>query len=333
MTAGRPPDGPEPGAAIRPATTSDDDLATIARLVNAATPEDPTSVDEMRWSDATYPGALRLLAEVDGRAVGTATVGRIYMYPADYHDLWGTIVVERGHRRRGLGGRLLAALVDHARAAGKTGLQVRASEAHPEGIEFLVHRGFRELERSRMVRLELDGLTPPEPRPPDGVVLTDLAARPELVPGVHAVAVETFADIPGGDDPIVAGDLAEFRARDVDRAAVPPGGFVVAVDASTDEVVGYASLIMLPGSTTVAWHDMTAVRRSWRGRGLALALKQATIAWAIANGLTALETGNDVENAPMRAVNARLGYRPLPDELTMQRTFDADPAPPPPDGA
>jgi hypothetical protein len=47
-------------------------------------------------------------------------------------------------------------------------------------------------------------------------------------------------------------------------------------------------------------------------------LKRATIAWAIANGLEALETGNDDANGPMRAVNARLGYKPLPDEVTMR---------------
>ena len=57
------------------------------------------------------------------------------------------------------------------------------------------------------------------------------------------MALETFADIPGGDDPMAAGDLAEFRARDVDRAAIPKDGFVVAVDAETGRVVGYASLI------------------------------------------------------------------------------------------
>lgn len=73
-----------------------------------------------------------------------------------------------------------------------------------------------------------------------------------------------------------------------------------------------------PGTTTVAWHDMTAVVRHWRGRGLAGALKRATIVWALDHGLEALETGNDDANAPMRAVNARLGYKPLPDEITMR---------------
>jgi GNAT superfamily N-acetyltransferase len=90
---------------------------------------------------------------------------------------------------------------------------------------------------------------------------------------------------------------------------------MLAIDTERDVVVGYANLAFVPGSTTVAWHDMTAVARSHRGRGIAMALKQAVIDWARANGLTALETGNDVDNAPMRAVNARLGYEPMPDEI------------------
>lgn len=148
------------------------------------------------------------------------------------------------------------------------------------------------------------------------MVITTLAARPDLVPGVHAVAVETFPDIPG-DEPMAPGDLAEFRARDIDRPAIPPWGFAIALDPE-DRVVGYASLILVPGGGPVAWHDMTAVSRAWRGKGLAAALKATTIGAAIEHGLTALETGNDIDNAPMRAVNARLGYRPLPDLLTMR---------------
>ena len=192
------------------------------------------------------------------------------------------------------------------------------ADDRPEGIEFLAHRGFSELERSKTVRLELAGVAAPTVVPPPGIELTTLAARPDLVAGVHAVALETFEDIPGGDEPMAPGDLAEFRARDVDRPSIPKDAFFVAVDPETGRAVGYGSLMMVPGSTTTAWHDMTAVLRAYRGRGIARVLKEATIAWALDNGLTALETGNDEANAPMRAVNARLGYRPLPDEITMR---------------
>ncbi len=294
------------------------DLDAVAAVVNVVTPDDPTSIDEMRWADATYPGAVRFLAELDGGPVGVGTVGRIYMHPPEFDGLWATIAVLPDLRRQGVGGELLAAISDRARAAGKGWLHIPVTDAHPEGVAFLAHRGFSEYERAKMVRLDLAGRTPPPLAVPDGVRLTTLAERPDLVAGAHAVAVEAFQDIPGGDEPDAAGDLAEFRARDVDRPGIPPDAFTIALEASTGRVVGYASLIMVPGSRSVAWHDMTAVVRDWRGRGVAGTLKRATIGWAIANGLDALETGNDLDNGPMRAVNARLGYRPLPDLMTMR---------------
>ena len=80
-----------------------------------------------------------------------------------------------------------------------------------------------------MVRLDLAGLAPPAIAPPAGISIVSLAERPDLVPDVHAVAVEAFADIPGGSEPTAAGPLEEFRARDVDRPSIPPEGFFVAL--------------------------------------------------------------------------------------------------------
>jgi predicted GNAT superfamily acetyltransferase len=59
----------------------------------------------------------------------------------------------------------------------------------------------------------------------------------------------------------------------------------------------------------IAVHWMTGVARSARGRGVATALKSHQIAAASSAGLRELRTQNDVVNAPIRAVNARLGYR------------------------
>ncbi|HEX5824643.1 MAG TPA: GNAT family N-acetyltransferase [Candidatus Limnocylindrales bacterium] len=308
--------------AIRRAGNDEADLATITAIVNAVMPEWPTSIDQLRWSDETYPGTVRLIAELAGRPVGAATVGRIFMYPPDFDGLWGSIDVLPDACRKGIGGSLLRAIAGEAAAAGKGFMHIPASELRPEGIAFLVRRGFVEIDRHRIVRLPLAGLERPPVVAPDGLILTDLARRPDLVAGVHRVAVDAFPHIPGSE-PMAAGDLAEFRARDVDRPGMPPGAFVVGVDAATGEVAGYASLLFKAGSTTEAVHDMTAVRAAWRGRGLATAMKRATIAWAIDHGLAALETGNDEENLAMRAVNARLGYRPAPDDVTLRGSVAA----------
>lgn len=301
------------------ATGSDADLEAIVAIVSATSPEEPTSIDELRWQDATYPGGRRFLARADGQPVGAGTVGRIFVYPPEFDGLWATVAVLPAARRQGIGSAVLAAVSAVAREAGKSALHVPASEDRPDGIAFLAHRGFIEYERSKTVELRLAGMSSPTVEPPPGIVITTLAERPDLVPGLHAVAIEAFADIPGAGEPVVAGTLAEFRAREVDRPQIPHDAFMVALDAQSGAVVGYASLLLIPDPViSRAWHDMTAVARAWRGRGVARALKLATIGWAVEHGLAALETANDTDNAPMRAVNARLGYRPLPDLLIMR---------------
>ena len=172
--------------------------------------------------------------ELDGRTVGAASVGRIYVHPPEFPYLWGTLDVLADARRHGVGTALLAGSWRRRRRPAKVGLHIPASAARPEAIEFLLHRDFEEYERLKAVRLDLVGVcATPAVDPPAGVAITSLAARPDLVPGVHRVALEAFADIPGGDDPMAVGDLAEFRARDVDRASIPPDAFFVALDAAT----------------------------------------------------------------------------------------------------
>jgi GNAT superfamily N-acetyltransferase len=295
-------------------------LRAYMAIRNTAMPDSPDSLDQVSWEQKTYPGEVtRLLAEDDdGIAIGTASTGRIWMHERTYERFWLGIWVPREARRRGIGSALYAAASDVARAAGKTGFQTGFSEAHAEGHRFLANRGFVETDRAKVVRLDLAGVHVPQATPPAGIRLVTLAQRPDLVPGVHAVATDAFPDIPSSDRPIDVGELEEFAARDVHRAGIPQDGFFVALDEGTGEVAGYASLMYEPGSTTVAYHDMTAVARAYRGRGIATALKRATIAWAATHGIEALETGNDQANAPMRAVNAAIGYRPLPDWIGLQ---------------
>lgn len=295
-------------------------LAEYVRIRNTVAPENTDSLEQVAWQAVTYPGdGARFLAhDGTGAAVGTATTGRIWMYGPEYERWWLGLWVLPEARGRGLGSALFAACSAAAREAGKRGFDTEVSAVHEDGLRFLANRGFVETDRSKMARLDLAGLRAPAVDPPPGIRFVTLAERPDLVAGVHATAVETFPDIPWDDEPLSALDLAGFIARDVERPGIPADAFWIALDEATGEVVGYASLIFAAGSTTVAYHDMTAVRRAWRGRGIATALKRATIAWAVEHGLEALDTGNDTGNAPMRAVNLALDYRPLPDWVGLQ---------------
>src|SRR5207247_11101298 len=85
------------------------------------------------------------------------------------------------------------------------------------------------------------------------------------------------------------------------------------------EVVGYAKFSLTDAQPTVAYHDLTGVKRGWRGRGIAGALKRAEIAWAKRVGYERLSTTNEVRNEPIRRLNERLGYRPAPGRIFLRR--------------
>ena len=87
---------------------------------------------------------------------------------------------------------------------------------------------------------------------------------------------------------------------------------------AADEVVGYAKLSFTSAQPQVAYHDMTGVRRDWRGRGVAGALKRAQVAWATQAGFHRMQTQNEARNEPIRRLNLRLGYQEAPGEIVLR---------------
>jgi GNAT superfamily N-acetyltransferase len=132
---------------------------------------------------------------------------------------------------------------------------------------------------------------------------------------MYEVAREAYPDVPGEDATDVA-PYEEWLAMDLQGAGDRPEATFVAVVG--DEVVAYAKLSLSLARPTVAMHDMTGVRRAWRGRGIANALKAAEIAWAVEHGYERLETQNEERNVPIRRLNERYGYVVEPGSVTVR---------------
>ena len=132
---------------------------------------------------------------------------------------------------------------------------------------------------------------------------------------MYEVACEAYPDVPGDRDTAME-PYEDWLAHDMRGSGDLPEATFVAV--AGDEVVGYAKFSLTNARPHVATHDMTGVKRAWRGRGVAGALKWAQIAWAKEAGYERLETQNEVRNEPIRRLNVRLGYRPAPGRLVMR---------------
>jgi len=141
------------------------------------------------------------------------------------------------------------------------------------------------------------------------------AERPGVEEEMYQVAREAYPDVPGEEDAEIA-PFDEWLSMDMQGAGDRPEATFLAL--ADGRVVAYAKLALSLARPAVAMHDMTGVRRAWRGRGIAGALKAAEIAWALEHGYERLETQNEERNEPIRRLNERYGYVVEPGSVTVR---------------
>lgn len=291
------------------APVGDDELELWAELRNAIDPQLPVEVEGVRRRERD-PTSRHVLARVDGEPAGAG-------FAYEQGDLRGTDVavaffgVVAGHRRQGAGTALYRAVSEHARAIGKARLQVDLWQDEHDGLAFLAPRGFVEVERFARVRLDLARAAAPDAAPPAGVELVTLAGHTDLALSMYATAREAYADMPSADPIEVS--FEDFHGWEVDRPSLR--GDLSFLALADGEVIGFGT-IDLHGDA--AFNSLTAVRREWRHRGVASAIKAAQIRAAKEARLPGLTTFSERRNVPMRTLNAKLGYEPLPDQLRLR---------------
>ena len=273
-------------------------------IYNAVWPHDTLTMEDVRAFKASVRGYVDYLACIDRAPAGSAVAA---IFPQRANRVFTILTVLAGHRRRGAGSALYKAVCAWAAGRGLTELEVAVLDNDPESLAFAQRRGFAEERREVGVVLHLADLAPLDIEPPDGVDIVTWAERPELIRGIYEVALEAEPDIPGSEDDIVE-PFDDWLAHDMQGPGDRPEATFAALAGA--EVVGYAKFSLTAAHPTIAHHDISAVKRAWRGRGVARALKAAQINWALANGYTELRTRNEQRNEPIRRLNARLGYRP-----------------------
>jgi GNAT superfamily N-acetyltransferase len=295
---------------LRP-VAGDDDLAVSVGIYNATWPLDAISLDEAHAFNERMDGSEETVAFLDGEPVGSGVAA---IFPSLPDRTFTLITVLPGSRRRGVGTALYGAVSSWARERGHDTLRTRAREDDPDGLAHALKHGFAEIGRETGLALDLRGLEPPSVAPPDGIEIASLAEQPDAKSQIYDIAVDAFPDIPGSED-YVFGDRDEWLRDHFQPTERPEATFVALAG---DEAIGYAKLRVSPARPLCGFHGMTGVKRSWRGRGIAGALKRAQIHWALENGLERLETTNELRNEPMQRVNFGLGYQPTPGSITLE---------------
>jgi GNAT superfamily N-acetyltransferase len=149
-----------------------------------------------------------------------------------------------------------------------------------------------------------------------GIRFTSLAEEdtPAMRRQLHEVNYRTVLDIPGREGTFFS--FEEFSQMVFDSSWYRPGGQILALDGAT--AVGLAAVAFYP-DTGLAYHNMTGVDSAYRGRKIAQALKLLAIRFGRQIGATHMRTHNDSRNAPMLAINGKLGYRPEPGKFRLAK--------------
>ncbi|GAA5116754.1 hypothetical protein GCM10023339_26170 [Alloalcanivorax gelatiniphagus] len=292
---------------IIPCTTDEDYEAWRSVRIAVVPYERCDSAAELQRQDERAT-RLMVLAHEDGVLVGSGL--------ADLSDSAGIGSVSPrvlpAHRRRGTGTALLHRLADHL--AGHGLRRVRATVDDDESLAFAHSLGFEDTDHQvEQTRHVVD--LPPVTDVPDGIEVVLASDRP----GLWEQSYERF-----GRE--ATADFALSTSLDVtpDRWATSWLGDPMFLALHDGEVVGCAGLELDADVSERAENALTAVRRDWRGRGLAMHLKLLTLAWAADHGVAEVYTWTQDGNEAMRTLNTRLGYATTRRDTMVARALPLD---------
>ena len=301
------------GLAVEIVEIEESELAQFVAVRNAVWPHDPDSVEGLKDWKRQAEDMVWLLARDDGEIV-SAGIGVVGWHSPPAVGRANVIVLPAACGA-GIGAAVFARLGTWLKARGCAEATGTISDSDEASLEWAIRRGFVEVGRNSILALNLATVEAPEVEPPPGVEIVTFAERPELARSMYEVCCEAVQDIPGEENAEIW-SFDDWLANDMQGASDRADATFVAL--LEGEVVGWAKLSVQAGESQIAWHDLTAVQRAARGRGIAGCLKRAEIAWAKENGFQFLKTFNEERNEPIRRLNERHGYRVEPGFITVR---------------
>jgi mycothiol synthase len=296
---------------------------------NRCYPDYPFSLPEVRHQDDSFDRTrffwMRLVAEESGAIVGGVQVNH---RPGRFHpdryafDIW--VVPEA--RRRGHGTRLYDAALATLRERNAIAATAGAKESMEDGVAFLRTRGWVEVKRDWESRLGVAAFDPaafstaPERVAAQGIRIATYAEEsardPEAERKLYELVDQVRGDVPA-IDPATPETIEEWRPRWTGAPGFIPEASFVAIDPE-GRWLGLSNLERPLDDGTFLWQGLTGVRRDARGRGIAIALKLRTVAFAKASGIDHIKTWNDQRNRPMLAINEAMGFVKQPAWIALE---------------
>jgi GNAT superfamily N-acetyltransferase len=312
----------------------DRDYPRLVQIRNALFPDYLENEAEYRRSDDNWEHHLyfktRLVAENDAGDV--VAMGQINHMPHQFHPdkYFLSIGVDPQHQRQGIGSALYEELLERLRQRQAVLVRGEAKEDMPDSVTFLRHRGFEEVQRFWESRLD--------PHACDESVLAGSEARVAGA-GIEIVTLEqemarlgpegalraayeldrdVSRDIPM-TDPMTETSYEHFRKGALESPNFLPQAWYIAKDGET--YAGLTNLWKSQEQPDVVYQGLTGVRREYRRKGIALALKLQGLRFARAQGYREIRTWNNTRNRPMLGINEAMGFQKQPAWIEFEKAL------------
>jgi GNAT superfamily N-acetyltransferase len=292
-------------------------------LVNDALGSDLT-VDQLVAGDARAANARllreRWLAAFEGKPIGAGALLSSRFSPAD--DLDAQIAVARSARGMGVGGALLSHLARNASDRGFVAVRGNVRDDDARSLAWAERRGGKRIHHRFESEVEVAKFDVAAHRKRlrrvarAGIVVRDMSefGTEQDWSAYHQLFLLLLSDAPDMEG-LPRWTLADAQSVLRDNPQSRPGWQVVACDAS-NRWLGMTVMTQLGHR---AYLFFTGVDRSIRGRGLAGVLQGEAVLRATQAGFKTVFVNNLSTNAPMIAVNRRLGFVQQPGFWVLRR--------------
>jgi GNAT superfamily N-acetyltransferase len=314
-------------ADLRHRELADSDWDAVASLINQYQ-TDGITADILRqrnshWNDRDP--RLRLVVE-DG-AGNLIAYCRSLRRESDPAELFrSSIFVEKQATGKGIGRKLLQVVSSFAKDNGGIALLASVEESCDRGMRFAELAGFQRVQRLFESKLDLTKLDTEiysaarQRLVDEGITFTTLQQLGDTTENwrnLYELDRETDRDAPGAENWSVGTFEEYYQDLSEDHGFTPECAQLALLN---DRLIGVN--VVTASTTPGEWHtDYTGVRRELRGKGIALALKVLGAQYAKNNGARILVTNNEERNAPMLAVNKKLGFVEQPGFFVMKKAL------------
>jgi GNAT superfamily N-acetyltransferase len=299
----------------------DTDIPDIVRISNPYE-EQPVTVEQRRkgFQYAPTGRVQRRLVPVDENGAVTGYAGYVHEAhsPEGYFTTW--VIVDPGYRRRGIGTALWDCLWKDLQEKKATRLVSDVQDSDAQSLVFAQRCGFTI--DQHVANYELDLSTFDEaPYLPDitaletsGIRFCSLADFPDTPETRHKLYDLNSSDMLENANTTNPWTYAIFEEFVLQAPWFRRAGQLLAV--AGDQWIGMAAIGLHP-ETHSAYNEYTGVLRSYRRRKIATSLKVLAALYARKTGAQKLLTDSNLRNAPILAINRKLGYKPQPGKYTL----------------